>query len=253
MDVDNEYDEYFDEIDDKFIESLNEIEQKNASNTPEERPAKRQKLHHPGPESFELDELPEISVQNNFYSTEIDTLVSERNQRPPTITRNSHANANSRPQLAFRNSWNARHSSTPSSASVQLNSRTGSSGTTPQLRRGSSQRSASRLALIASALATSETPTSIPAPPHAAVSGFDPSTPEQSDTLKKKLDELDKENTRIQNLLREAQDARFAKEGEVTVLRRNMDKVVFVGLPSLLRCMSHVPFLDCEGACRPDG
>ena len=37
---------------------------------------------------------------------------------------------------------------------------------------------------------------------------------------------MDKENEKIQAALKEAVDVKFAKEGEVTILRKNMEKVI---------------------------
>ncbi|KAF8236475.1 hypothetical protein L208DRAFT_1390557 [Tricholoma matsutake] len=47
---------------------------------------------------------------------------------------------------------------------------------------------------------------------------------EQVEELRRQLDKVSKENEKIQAALKEATDVRFAKEGEVTVLRKNIEK-----------------------------
>ncbi|KAK1225712.1 hypothetical protein PQX77_011332 [Marasmius sp. AFHP31] len=231
MDVDDEYDGFFEDLDEATLASLNEIERQNASDTLEERPAKRQKVDHTA--DFDLDELPEISVQNNFYSTETDTFTSERSQQqvPAIATRhervnhNLNANANPRPHLPARRSWSTPHQPAQSQAQARPNPRSRSDAA-PQARRGGIQRSNSRLAIIASALATSQPQTAVPVnvPRPITNVGPDPETLAQIDELKRKLDELHEENTKIQSALREAQDARYSKEGEVSVLRKHLEK-----------------------------
>ncbi|KAL0564211.1 hypothetical protein V5O48_017841 [Marasmius crinis-equi] len=228
MDVDDEYDAFFDDLDEATLAGLDEIEQQNASNALEERPAKRQKVDHTP--DFDLDELPEISVQNNFYSTTTDSLPPERPQQTPVVpSRNKHVNPNPapnpRPHLPARHSWNASHQPSQRPTQARTNARSRSDAH-PQSRRGGMQRSNSRLAIIASALATSsqQTPTVAVAQPQAANAGPDPRTLEQIDELKRKLDELHEENTKMQTALREAQDARFSREGEVSVLRQHLER-----------------------------
>ncbi|KAL0072457.1 hypothetical protein AAF712_000220 [Marasmius tenuissimus] len=229
MDVDDEYDGFFEDLDEATLASLNEIERQNASDTLEERPAKRQKVDHTT--DFDLDELPEISVQNNFYSTETDTFTSERPQQqaPAIATRhervNHNFNANPRPHLPTRRAWSTPQQPAQSQAQARPNPRSRSDAA-PQARRGGIQRSNSRLAIIASALATSQPQTTVPVnvPQPAANVGPDTETLAQIDELKRKLDELHEENTKIQSALREAQDARYSKEGEVSVLRKHLEK-----------------------------
>ncbi|ESK97149.1 rad26 atrip [Moniliophthora roreri MCA 2997] len=217
----DEFDDVFDDLDDATLAELDAIERNNVPNVQDNRPPKRQKIDHEPIKagSFDLEDLPEVSVQNDNYSIDMNTIMLQpSNQAQELPARRVQSNdasgigkkrsaggiaAPRNQSIVVSSSQSARHDSRP-----------------PSRRAGSG--SAIRLSAIAAAL-TGPAPTPTPVPAPAPAPRFEALT-EKVDVLQKQLEELRGENERMQNALKEAQDARFAKEGEVTVLRKGVER-----------------------------
>ncbi|THV02347.1 hypothetical protein K435DRAFT_963088 [Dendrothele bispora CBS 962.96] len=259
-----DFDDYFpDDFDEQTIAALDQVEQsyfaaESSKKNVQSPPPKRQKTEHgwthatsstpvnQAATSFGIDELPEISVSNDAYAFNPDEFASTprlqtQNKQPqnqfkpppsiPPPTSASHLNA-ARNNASQAPAFNRRPSSSSShSGSIHLSQR-------QQSARSSTSR-ASRMSIIASALGTSSSVTS--APPVTTPGGTpsqsqgEPNTPiappldetqiqNQLTKVMAELEELRNQNAKIQNDLKDAQDARLAKEGEVTVLRKGMER-----------------------------
>ncbi|EEB89843.1 hypothetical protein MPER_12019, partial [Moniliophthora perniciosa FA553] len=215
----DEFDDVFDDLDDATLAELDVIERNNASNVQDNRPPKRQKIDHEPIEagSFDIEDLPEVSVQNDNYSIDMNAIrlqPSSQAQGPPARrAQSNNANGIGRKRSAAGND-------APRNQSIVVNSSqsAGHDSRPPGRRTGSG--SAIRLSAIAAALAgPASTPTPVPAPTPAPRA-----LTEEVDELRKQLEGLRGENERMQKALKEARDARFAKEGEVTVLRKGVER-----------------------------
>ncbi|KAK7472780.1 hypothetical protein VKT23_000887 [Stygiomarasmius scandens] len=196
--------------------------------------------------SFDTDELPEISVSNDAYAFNQEDIASASRQE----TQNKESRIQSKPPPSSRLASSSRVTSTRNSASTTstLSNRTSStasrSGSTHSSQRNQSARSsasrANRISIIASALGTASSITppvpsrNVVAPtfihsqnestPAVAPASDETPVNTQLNRIMAELEELRKQNLKFQNELKAAQDARFAKEGEVTLLRKGIER-----------------------------
>ncbi|KAF5370769.1 hypothetical protein D9758_002016 [Tetrapyrgos nigripes] len=212
-----DFDSYFpDDFDESALAELDQVEQSLYSLDPP--PPKRQKTVNgwfPAGEtpkskpatsaSFDIEDLPEISVANDSYAFNAE-----------------------RPVASTSKAALPRRTSSSSTAS-------GSSSNRPQSASKSASR-ANRISLINSVLrastpnaTTAPTPNvtttpRAPPPKPSAPATADSLLQKQVDAMKADLDKLRNDNLRMQTELRDANEARQVKDGEVAVLRKAIDR-----------------------------
>ncbi|KAG5648524.1 hypothetical protein DXG03_003135 [Asterophora parasitica] len=252
----SDYDDYFtDDIcfDDQTLAILDHEEQKylnQAVKTPAPPPAKRQKTDSDWSDGVgarggaskakaTVDYLPEICLSlDGNYGVQRNANISPVPHRPPPTKNISSARAHINqppPQTSRQPSAHIQRAPPPvtsrtgSTSSYQHQSHvrppSGSQGRLVGFQRPNSRSNTSQAAT--GPRPSSIPPLQVPSPSVQVPNQVNPphELEKQLRELQQKLQEVSEENKRIQLDLKEAMGARMAKEGEVTVLRKNAEKL----------------------------